>query len=161
MDLKVIIILIAVIALGGFLYLKSGDSLPGDRIYPIKSIKEEIYLSLNSLNFESLIDANIVLANDRAKEVVKLVENQAKEDLIRETLLRLNNNQRSVLDYTIRIRTRGSFAGDYFNKAEAVLEEHQKILSNLYYAIPNGLYSDLDNALDTTSQLLDRVRANR
>jgi len=32
MDLKVIIILIAVIALGGFLYLKSGDSLPGDML---------------------------------------------------------------------------------------------------------------------------------
>lgn len=161
MDLKVITILVAVIALGAFLYLKSGDSLPGDRIYPVKSIKEEVYLSLNSLNFESLIDTNLVLANERVKEVAKLVENQAKEDLIKETLVRLNMNQSNAVDYTVRIKMRGSFPGDYFNKLETALEEHQKILSNLYYAIPNGLYSDLDNALDTTSQLLDRVRANR
>ena len=151
-------VLVSVIA---FFYIRSQDSLPSDRLYPIKKVREALFYATNSLNYESLVNANIELANERVKEVSKLIENQAREDFISDTLLRLTDHQRKALDYTLRIKARGSFIPDYLDKLEVAYLDHQKVLSNLYYYIPHSLYPDLDQAIKITGEFLDQERANR
>lgn len=155
------IILIVLAGISIFIYFKGQNTLPSDRLYFVKNFKEQIYLTTNSLNYESLINANIVLANERVNEIVKLIENQAKEELVVATLLKLENNQRSALDYSLRIKKRGSYIADYINKLEEALMNHRKILSNLYYFAPKSLYNDLDRAVEVSGKLLDLTRESR
>lgn len=156
-----LIIFALFVSVVAFFYIRSQDSLPSDRLYPVKSIREAIFYATNSLNYESMVNANVTLANERVKEVSKLVENQAREELIKDTLLRLTDHQRKALDYALRIKARGSFIPDYLDKIEVALLEHQRVLSNLYYYLPHSLYADLDSTIKTTNELLEQDRANR
>lgn len=144
-----------------FVYLQSASSIPTDILYPVKRVRESIYLAINDLNWESRFSANIELSNERVKEIVTLVEKGEKEQAIKDTLERLGVNQRNALEYALRIKDRGSFIAEFLERLESTLVEQQKTLSSLYYNIPHGLYDDLDQELTTTSDVLKQVRANK
>lgn len=155
------IILGVIIAALIFVYEQSQSSLPNEILYPVKMVRESIYLAINDLSWESKFSANIELSNERVKEIVALVEKGEKEQVIKETLERLGVNQSNALEYALRIKNRGSFIAEFLDKLESTLLEHQKTLSSLYYNIPSELYDDLDLELTTTNNILKQVRANK
>lgn len=143
------------------LFTKSSTSLPGEWDYPVKKVKEEIYLETNSLNYEGRINANIVLANERLSEIVKLIEIQGNEALIKDNLERLTDNDQVALNFAVRIKNRGSYTPEYFNKIETALNEHKQTLQGLYYHIGPTLYENLDRALDIIDGSLQTVKSYR
>lgn len=155
------IILGVIIAALIFVYIQSASSLPGDLLYPVKMVRESIFLAINDLNWESKFKANIELSNERVKEIVALLEKGEKEQMIKQTLERLSVNQRKALEFALRIKDRGSFIADFLDQLESTLVEQQKTLSGLYYNIPHELYDDLDQELTTTNDILKQVRENR
>lgn len=138
-----------VILVGGsaMVYVKSADSLPGDLIYPIKGIREDLDLARSDLSFENRAITYIKLTNNRFEEVVELINKKRDERDIRLTLEELISTQKRTLENIERARNHGKNMGAHIEQFELDLLNQHETLLELRYQVPPSLYEDMNKVL--------------
>lgn len=142
---------------GGFLVIFSHDSLPGDWVYPIKEITENLKLAVNELSFEGRADVYLDMSEERSSELNQLVKGRNKEKEIIETLDRLKEQQDRALNNLERARSKGVNVTNLLNKLEANLQKQQTIFPELSYQVVGSASEALQKALSNSGETLSKV----
>ncbi|MBI2020857.1 hypothetical protein HYS94_05620 [Candidatus Daviesbacteria bacterium] len=153
-----IILVIMLIAGAVFIYFKAADSLPGEIIYPIKEIREN--LSLTSFIADYYKGAVIYtdLTKERFEEVLKLIDKKSSDDKIKTALDKLILSQKKTLQYIETGKSKGYKLNSNLDEFEKILFEERESLSRLLYQVPESLYDSMRNTIQTISENIDRTR---
>lgn len=159
-----IVLLGVLVVAATVVYFNAPNSLPGDLIYPVKTIRENIRLGANELSFKGRADAYIDQTNERFREVVVLIEEKRSDDKITETLERLQIAQKKALENIEKARSKGTNMTIYIGELEESLKRQQPVLQDLRYQVPSSLYDVVNKVmLDTNNNLveIEQIRTYR
>jgi hypothetical protein len=140
-----------VIGVLGTLLAGSYGSLPGDTLYGVKLVAEEVRLAAAVEPFDKAV-VHLDIADARIDEVVKAQE-AGRADAMRESLRRYSDaiiaveTQLSTGDLT------DAQAREVLIAAAATLEDQQVVLEELAPETPATAQPDLEDALDTLEDL--------
>lgn len=147
---------ITLISGGIFIVVKLPSSLPGDLIYPLKGIYENLKLATNELNDENRAQVFIDRSNNRLDEFEALVDKREYKR-ITETLDQMVLMQKKALDNIERVQSRTTNVVGKVSYFESSLQKQLSILKKQYYEVPPEIYNIIDKAIGATQESLDRV----
>lgn len=153
----VFIFLILLIVLGIFLISSSSNSLPGDLIYPVKQIKENLRLSVYEINFESRANIYVDLSEERFNELEKLIKMTGKDKEIVETSKRLLAQQRRALENIQRARSRAVNVAQTLDRLDDDLKTQQQFLTEFVFQVVGPTADALQQALNESNQISEQI----
>lgn len=155
--LILISVLIALATSAVVLFLNVPNSLPGDFIYPVKEIRENLRLGANELSFEGRANVYIDATNERTREIITLIERKENEEKITKALERLQLAQKKALENIEKARSKGTNMTIYIGKLEASLQRQQQSLQDLTYQVPPSLYDIVNKTILETDNNLIKI----
>lgn len=157
LGLVIFFIVLAVLVVSGIVIaVNLPNSLPGELIYPLKGIYENIRLATNELSHENRAEVFIELSNNRLDEFKKLVDKKEYEK-ISETLDNMVMMQKRALDSMERAQGHSTNIASVLLKLESSLQKQQSSLKELYYQLPPQIYDTIDKAIGAIQENLDRA----
>lgn len=154
------IVLIILILSGIVVAFSLSNSLPGELIYPIKEISENIHLAVYELSYEGRAKIFTDLSNNRLDELKKLVDQRKRTDKISTTLERLVLMQNKAIENINQAHNRGTNITIQLSKLEASLKEQESVLQELQPEIPQQDEAVL-KAISSTQENLDKINTIR
>lgn len=153
----VVTVLIIIVITSIVIAVNLSGSIPGDLIYPVKEISENIRLGANELSFEGRASAHIDETNERAREIVTLIERKENEEKIVKALERLQLTQKKALENIGKARSKGTNMTIYIGKLEASFTRQQQVLQDLTYQVPSSLYDIVNKTMLETDNNLIKI----
>ena len=144
---RLVTVLLAVVvgtaALGGGIVWAAGDSLPGDLLYPVKLVTEDVRLALASAPGDQ-VDLALGLAEERAEEVQALVA--AGRPVPDETVVRMEQHVERALAQAARASDDEEMAGLLTCIAERTRTQAQ-MLEQVQTMAPRQAQAGLERAV--------------
>jgi len=157
LGLVLVFVVLAVLSATGVLVaVNLSSSIPGDIIYPVKGIYENLRLAFNELNYESRAEVFIDLSNTRLNEFEKLV-NRRNYSKIPQTLDDMVLMQKMALDNIGRAQNRGNDISEVLRKLALSINKQQSSLRKLYFEVSPEGYGVMDKAIESTQESLNRI----
>lgn len=141
-----------------FIYFKSSDSLPGEIIYPVKEIKENLSLVGSSSSYQSGAVVYLDLTKERFEETLGLIEEKKSDDQIKTALDKLTSTQKETLQYLHKGKANGNKLDKQLEELDKMLTEQREVLSTLLYRVPYSLYDPLKSTIETVSENIQKTR---
>lgn len=151
-----IIFIGVVVATSVVIYISAPNTLPGDLLYPIKEISENLRLAANELSFENRTTIFTQLSDRRLDEFKKLVSKR-EYTKIAETLDRMILMQKKAIVNIEQQYTRGKNITALLSALEESLQKQQSTLKDLYVEILPQNYDNLNKAIESTEGNLNQV----
>ena len=139
------------------LFFNSIESLPGDSLYPVKRLGENLKLSINELSFLSRANVYLDMAAERLNELSQLVKKQNKGQEMIETLSRLQEEEDKALANLEREKARGTNLAESVNRFESLLLKQQTVLQNLSFDVLRDVQKAVQRAYLHTDDILQGV----
>ena len=144
---RLVTVLLAVVvgtaALGGGIVWAAGDSLPGDLLYPVKLVTEDVRLALASAPGDQ-VDLALGLAEERAEEVQALVA--AGRPVPDETVVRMEQHVERALTQAAWASDEKEMAGLLTRIAERTRTQAQ-VLEQVQTMAPRQARAGLEHAV--------------
>ena len=152
----IIVIVLALSALGGGTVYAAQDSLPGDALYPVKLGAEGITMMLRGDDVERAERA-LNFASKRVREMVALTEKGRPEDLglaVEKYCYALNM---SLARMEEAVDNRGSVAGDIAALVAEATAQHLSVLDELYDMVPDEAKPAIARAMEEALKCYQRA----
>lgn len=156
--LLIIWIVIITLILGGIIiFFNLPSSLPGELIYPLKEISENIQLAAYELSYEGRAKIFTKLSNNRLDEFKTLVTERKNTDKIIITLKRLVLMQNKAIENIEQAHNRGTNITVVLFKLETSLKEQENVLQRLQPDVLEQYYEELLKAISSTQENLEKI----
>lgn len=151
----IIIIIFAVIGIGGGTAYASRNSLPGEPLYRVKNLTDDFRL-LTSRSPEEKAKVYLSIANERLAEVEKLQAKGASDDLVAAALESYNQNQQKAT----RILGEAKSSDEQKKAVEELKqnsENQQKVVKKVLERVPEAVKKTVEKQTEQLKKEADNV----
>ena len=142
------IVLVAVIAGGSVTTVAAQQSLPGDALYPVKEVTDNIRVA-TQLSEEGKTNVHLAIANEKAVEIEKLEAKGASPEHIAIAAKHLEQNHTKVENHTSSTHTHSK---DHLpHDAQTQLQHHQEVLTNVLHKVPDHAKEAIQHTIDAST----------
>lgn len=148
--LIIFILLLILISGGIYIYLKLPLTLPGDELYPLKGVLEELRLSVNEFNYSNKALIYLDLTNIRMEEVKGLVKKRKYND-VKTALLNLTDTQAKAIKGIKLAQVHGDPITERISQFEEKFQKQSDDLQVLLNDLPFEFYdqiNEIKNSID-------------
>lgn len=125
----VVIVAAGIISSSGVTIAASQGSVPGDALYPVKKVTENVRVA-TAFSKQNKAEVHIAIAEEKVKEIEKL-EEKGKTDKIAEAAQNLKNSQDQALELTQEINAEGQNVDELVERLEVQTKLQQVVITRI------------------------------
>ena len=137
------------------------NSLPGDFVYPVKDVVENLKLAQYELEYVERTNIYLNMTQARLTEIERLIEKRNKDKEIIATIQRLLDVQAKAITNLGRAKTQGGNIYPLFDKLESILQEEQNVLPELIFDLSQPATEAINKVIDQSEIDLERLNSMR
>lgn len=150
------LIIAAIAALGGGTVVASRNAAPGDTLYGVKTATEKVRVAL-ALNDKNKVEVKLSIAEDKLKEVEKLMKRGDSAEDVNEAVDNLKEVEDEVSDDIDKVEWDGKDTAELTAKLKANLERQQEVLKGILSKVPPQARDAIKRALENSKHGLENA----
>lgn len=161
---KIVLIVVAggLITLTVIIVKETPNSLPGDLVYPIKGIAENLKLAQHELEYAKRANVYLDVTQARLIEIEGLIKKRGRDKEIIATIPRLLDAQAKAISNLGRARTQNENIPPLFIvKLKTILQKEQQDLPELVFEVSQEAAEEIKKAIYQSNVDLERLNAMR
>lgn len=138
-------------------------SLPGDLIYPIKEIKENLIAAQYEFDFIKKADVYLNSAQKRLVEIKKLIKRFNKEKELISTIQKLQDTQKKALNNMGQAKNRNKNLDAQIIKLNSIIKEEQEYFPQVISEVSEPVAKNLQKVIDQSeldSRILESLKGH-
>lgn len=151
-----IIVLVAIVISAILIFVNLPSSIPGDWIYPIKGVFEDLRLFVNEFNYQDRAEIYTDLSNQRLDETQKLIDRK-DYGRIAQTLDNMVLMQKKALNNIGQAEFHNIDIATSLSEIALNFDNQQNTLRKLYFEVSPETYGVMDKAIESVQENLDRL----
>lgn len=138
------------------------NSLPGDLVYPLKGIVENLKLAQHELEYAGRANAYLDITQARLTEIEGLIKKRGKDKEIIATIPRLLDAQAKAISNLGRARTQNeNIPPLLIVKLKTILQKEQQDLPELIFEVSQEAAEEIKKAIYQSNVDLERLNLMR
>lgn len=142
----VVIVAVGIIGSSGVTVAASQKSIPGDALYPVKKVTENVRVAA-AISKKDKAKVHLDIAEEKVKEIEKL-EEKGKTEKIAETAQNLEDSQDQALELTETIKSEGENVDELAERLEVQTKRQQLVFTKISPKIPVQVGESLRKSLE-------------
>lgn len=151
----VVMAIVGVVGASGVTVAASQASIPGDVLYPVKKVTENLRVA-TAFSKEDKAKVHLAIAEEKVKEIEKL-EERGKTDKIEEAVQGLEDSQGEALELTQAVKSEAENVDELVVLLEAQSGRQQIVLTRISNNIPEQAKADLIKSLEQFREELKKT----
>lgn len=154
----VILAIVGLVGIGGTTTaaVASQGSIPGDVLYPVKEVTENVRLT-TALDNVSKAKTHLAIADEKLNELEKLQARGASADKIVKALEKMEANKQKADEETEKAQAEGKDVEELVAKLQANLERQQAVLIKVLDQVPEQAKEAIQRALENSQRGLNKA----
>ncbi|MBI2019865.1 hypothetical protein HYS94_00380 [Candidatus Daviesbacteria bacterium] len=151
----ILVAVVGAISASGVTVAASQKSLPGDALYPVKKVTENVRVA-TAFSKQGKAKVHIAIAEEKVKEIEKL-EEKGKTDQIAEAAQGLEDSQDQALELTQDVREEGGNVNELVERLEVQTKLQQIVFTKISPKISVQIRDNLRKSLESFRKDLEVV----